>query len=105
MSDPSGSAPVPRYLAMFSLAPVSSVLTVLDGAVLDGAVLADDADAQRAAITAFFSGEEGNGAKWEVRVQLCVAATGNLKPPTPAALMRRHAHAPAPLQARPYRRA
>lgn len=56
-----------RYMAKFSLAPVSAALTNLGGAAL-----ANDADAQRKAIAAFFSDANGGGAEWELRAQLCV---------------------------------
>ena len=53
--------------SLASLALLSPALQALDGAALD-----NDAEAQRAAIAALFSGEEGDGAEWKLRVQLCV---------------------------------
>lgn len=56
-----------RYMAKFSLAPVSPALTELQGAELKN----DDDDDQRAVINAFFT-RHGQPAAWELRVQLCV---------------------------------
>ena len=58
-----------RYMAKFSLAPVSPALLALSGAAIG-----NDEDAQRAAIGAFFGDMAAAAAEWELRVQLCVDA-------------------------------